>query len=98
MLVIGNRNDPATRYQDAVSTTNILSDARLLTLDASGYTSLFLSRCVDRAVDRYLLTGGVPPAGTVCQEDVVPFSGPAPRPRSFEVSATPYLLPATPRR
>ena len=98
VLVIGNRNDPATRYQDAVSTTNILSDARLLTLDASGHTSLFISRCVDRAVDRYLLTGDVPPAGTVCQEDVVPFSEPAPRPRSFEVSAAPYLLPATLRR
>lgn len=92
VLVIGNRNDPATRYQDAVSTSKIMPTSRLLTLNGSGHTSLFKSRCVDRHVDRYLLTGEVPVVGTVCPVDVVPFSEPVAR-RLFELSATPYLLP-----
>ena len=77
VLIIGNRNDPATRYQDAVSTSRIMPVSRLLTLEGSGHTSLFLSRCVDRHLNRYLLTGAVPDAGTVCQVDVVPFSAAA---------------------
>ncbi len=93
VLVIGNRNDPATRYQDAVSTARIIPTSRLLTLDGSGHTSLFKSSCVDGYVDTYLLTGEVPSAGTVCPVDVVPFSVPAARLRSSEASATPYLLP-----
>ena len=95
VLVIANINDPATRYQAAVSTAEIMPNSRLLTLDGSGHTSLFLSGCIDGYVDAYLLTGEVPPAGTVCPTDVVPFSRPASQRRSAEVSATPFLLPPT---
>jgi pimeloyl-ACP methyl ester carboxylesterase len=96
VLVIGNRNDPATRYQGAVSTSRILSKARLLTLDGSGHTSLFLSRCIDGHAATYLLTGEVPPRGTVCPVDVVPFSVPARALRStVEASVVPFLLPPT---
>ena len=91
--VIGNINDPATRYQHAVSTSRIMPTSRLLTLDGSGHTSLFLSSCVDRHVNRYLLTGEEPAAGTICGDDVVPFSGPARR--SVAALATPFLLPPT---
>ena len=77
VLVVGNVFDPATRYQDAVSTAGILARGRLLTVKGYGHTSLFKSSCADRYVSRYLLTGRVPPAGTVCGIDVVPFSGPA---------------------
>lgn len=93
VLVIGNRDDPATRYEDAVSTASIIPRSRLLTLNGSGHTSLFKSRCVDRYVDRYLLTGNVPPPDTVCPVDVVPFSEPARDLRRTEVSPTPNLLP-----
>ena len=93
VLVIGNVNDPATRYQGAVSAAEIIPNSRLLTLDGSGHTSLFLSRCIDRYVNTYLLTGQVPPAGTECPVDEVPFSQPVSQRSATEVSATPFLLP-----
>jgi len=67
-----------TRYQDAVSTAALLGRGRLLTVAGWGHTSLFLSSCADAYVSRYLLTGRVPPKGTVCDVDVVPFSQPRP--------------------
>ena len=51
--------------------------SRLLTLDGWGHTAMFLSRCIDRNRDRYLLTSVVPPKGTVCKPDAVPFQEPA---------------------
>jgi pimeloyl-ACP methyl ester carboxylesterase len=96
VLVIGNVHDPATRYQGAVSAAEILPNARLLTLDGSGHTSLFQSGCIDDYVSTYLLTGEVPPRGAVCPVDVVPFSQPPRASRSIakeSVSATPFLLP-----
>jgi pimeloyl-ACP methyl ester carboxylesterase len=95
VLVVGNVNDPATRYQDAVSTARLLDRGRLLTVAGSGHTSLFLSACADAHVSRYLLTGRVPPKGTVCPVDVVPFAQPATAAATAEVSAQAYLLPPT---
>jgi pimeloyl-ACP methyl ester carboxylesterase len=95
VLVVGNINDPATRYQDAVSTARILDKGRLLTVAGSGHTSLFLSSCADGHVSRYLLTGRVPPRGTVCQVDVVPFAEPAAAAAAAGLSAHAYLLPPT---
>jgi pimeloyl-ACP methyl ester carboxylesterase len=74
VLVIGNRYDPATRYQGAVIASELLPGSRLLTLDGWGHTSLFESACVDRYRDRYLLTQALPPPDTVCQPDHVPFA------------------------
>ena len=42
-----------------------------------GHTSMFVSACVDAYVSRYFLTTRVPPRGTVCEPDVVPFAEPA---------------------
>jgi pimeloyl-ACP methyl ester carboxylesterase len=95
VLVVGTVNDPATRYQDAVSTARLLDRGRLLTVAGSGHTSLFLSACADAHVSRYLLTGRVPAAGTVCPVDVVPFAQPADPAATAEVSAQAYLLPPT---
>jgi pimeloyl-ACP methyl ester carboxylesterase len=78
VLVVGNRFDPATRYQGAVTMANLLPRSRLLTLAGWGHTSLFAgSSCVNAWVSRYLLTTQVPPVGTVCRPDVVPFAQPA---------------------
>jgi hypothetical protein len=95
VLVVGNINDPATRYQDAVSTARLLDRGRLLTVAGSGHTSLFLSSCADAYVSRYLLTGRVPPKGTVCDIDVVPFAEPATLAQSAPASAHAYLMPPT---
>jgi hypothetical protein len=70
-----------------------MPNSRLLTLDGSGHTSLFLSGCIDGYVDTYLLTGEVPPAGTVCPVDEVPFSQAPRQRRSAGVTAMPFLLP-----
>jgi hypothetical protein len=41
-----------------------------------GHTSLFLSTCATEAQARYLVDLTLPPVGTVCEQDHVPFSGP----------------------
>src|SRR5262245_18962934 len=77
VLVVGNLFDPATPYHGAVTVDRLLPRSRLLTLAGWGHTSLFASSCVDAYVNAYLLTSRVPPEGTVCQPDVVPFAQPA---------------------
>jgi pimeloyl-ACP methyl ester carboxylesterase len=100
VLVVGNRFDPATRYQGAVTVDRLLPRSRLLTLAGWGHTSLFASACVDQYVSTYLLTTRVPPEGTVCRPDVVPFAGP-PSARTLSAggaSAKAALIPAAIRR
>ena len=77
-LVVGNRYDPATPYADAVALTRELGNARLLTMDGDGHTAAFngVSPCVDLSVTVYLVSLRLPPAGTVCPQQVEPF-GPA---------------------
>jgi pimeloyl-ACP methyl ester carboxylesterase len=77
VLIIGGRFDPVTRYQSAVTLARLLPRSRLLTLDGWGHVSLPKSSCINAHVSRYLLTTRVPPPGTVCQPDVVPFAQPA---------------------
>jgi pimeloyl-ACP methyl ester carboxylesterase len=77
VLVVGNHFDPATPYHGAVILDRLLPRSRLLTLAGWGHTSLFSSACVDAHVSTYLLTTRVPPRGTVCDPDVVPFAEPA---------------------
>ncbi len=76
VLVVGNQFDPATRYEGAVTVHDLLPNSSLLTLHAWGHTSLFLSGCATFNVTRYLLTGLTPPSGTVCEQDIVPFTLP----------------------
>jgi pimeloyl-ACP methyl ester carboxylesterase len=73
VLVVGNYSDPATRYQGAQIVAGLLPNSRLLSVNAWGHCSLFYSQCADQAVANYLLDGTVPPEGTVCQQDLVPF-------------------------
>jgi pimeloyl-ACP methyl ester carboxylesterase len=71
-LVVGNTYDPATPYTDALRLVSTLGNARLLTMRGDGHTAYFggNSRCIDRAVEAYLNAGVVPPAGTVCAQQV----------------------------
>lgn len=82
VLVVGTVNDPATRYEDAVSTAAMMPRGHLLTVDATRHTSLGISTCADRIIGRYLLTSAVPDQERTCPADVVPFSTPAPPVRS----------------
>ena len=53
-------------------------DAGVLIQDSAGHCSLSTpSKCTQQYVRRYFQTGELPPDGTVCKADVVPF-GPGP--------------------
>jgi pimeloyl-ACP methyl ester carboxylesterase len=74
ILLIGNsQGDPATPYEDAVSTSRELASARLLTLDSYGHSAFLQSGCIVRAIERYLVDLQLPPEGTVCRPDRRPF-------------------------
>jgi pimeloyl-ACP methyl ester carboxylesterase len=75
VLVVGNLFDPATRYQGAKIAHDLLPNSALLTVHGWGHTSLFKSLCADEAIAAYLIHGTTPPAGTVCEQDDVPFTG-----------------------
>ena len=74
MLVIGNTFDPATPLRGAVAMSHALDRARLLTVDGYGHTTqINPSACAKRYVARYLISGVLPPEGTRCAQDAVPF-------------------------
>ena len=101
VLVVGNLFDPATPYHGAVTVDRLLPRSRLLTLAGWGHTSLFASACVDAYVSRYFLTSRVPPKGTVCEPDVVPFAQPAAATQAQQAtgaSAKAELIPPMLRR
>ena len=52
---------------------DLLPNSALLTVQGWGHATLFLSFCADAIVADYFLTGAVPPPGTVCQQDFIPF-------------------------
>lgn len=75
ILVIGVTGDHATPYDHAVSLVGELGTARLLTLEAFQHGASYLKKnaaCIDAKTTAYLLTGDLPPEGTVCQLDSVP--------------------------
>jgi pimeloyl-ACP methyl ester carboxylesterase len=76
VLVVGNLWDPATNYDNAVSTAALLPGSRLLSSDSWGHTAYGTSACVTDAVDAYLLTVGLPEPGTLCVGDAQPFTVP----------------------
>ncbi|HEX6342113.1 alpha/beta hydrolase [Umezawaea sp.] len=67
VLVIGITGDTAGPYRWSTELTAQLDNARLLTLDGSGHGAYLLSRCVRGAVNTFLTTGVLPPAGEVCR-------------------------------
>ena len=73
ILIVGTRFDPATPYRNARTVARQLPNSRLLTLDGWGHVALPKSACIATYVDRYLVTGALPPPGTVCRPDQQPF-------------------------
>lgn len=69
ILIIGTTRDPATPYKWAQLLAKIFDGSLLITLDGDGHTGHGRgSRCVDSAVDRYLLTGITPKSALFCAE------------------------------
>ncbi|MEV4058032.1 alpha/beta hydrolase [Amycolatopsis sp. NPDC049688] len=74
ILLLANRQgDLETPYAGAQRTERLLGNARLLSLDTYGHGSRGKSACIDAWLDRYFVTGAVPPAGTLCVPDHRPF-------------------------
>ena len=74
ILLLGNTVDPATPYSNSVALAGDLARARLLTIDGYGHTEFANpSTCAENSEVRYLTTGALPPAGTVCRQDGTPF-------------------------
>lgn len=68
IVVVGTTRDPATPYQWAVGLSEQLADGHLITYDGDGHTAYLRgSRCVDKAVDAYLVKGSVPKTGLRCR-------------------------------
>lgn len=71
-LVIGTTHDPATPYRWAGTLTRQLGRARLLTMDGDGHTAFGgNSACIDIAVEAYFERLALPPANTVCRQEVI---------------------------
>jgi pimeloyl-ACP methyl ester carboxylesterase len=71
ILVMSLTHDPITTHRNAIAMTRDLARARLLTIDGFGHTELLNdnpSRCATNDEVRYLTTGALPPAGTVCSQ------------------------------
>ena len=66
ILVVGTTHDTATPYDWAVSAATSLAAGRLLTVRGTGHVAYGTNACATGVIDRYFLTGALPPAGTVC--------------------------------
>ncbi|MEJ7636335.1 alpha/beta hydrolase [Aeromicrobium sp.] len=68
ILIIGSTRDPATPYSGSKELASQLASGRLITRKGDGHTGYRVgNRCVDRAVDRYLLIE--PPTGDLSCKD-----------------------------
>jgi pimeloyl-ACP methyl ester carboxylesterase len=96
LLLISRLYDPATPHGGAVKAAKTLANARLLTIDGWGHAFFVAGRstCADDAMTTYVIDLALPPVGTVCAEDVAPFSKPAQEEASAPPAATPAPLVA----
>ncbi|NUW45985.1 alpha/beta hydrolase [Nonomuraea rhodomycinica] len=70
VLVVGNTHDPATPLSWARSLSSRIHGSGLLVNDENGgdgHSSYLRAACATAAVDAYLTSGTLPPAGTVCR-------------------------------
>lgn len=67
ILVVGTSRDPATPVAWAAGLANQLVTGHLLVFNGDGHTAYIRgSRCIDNAIDAYLLTGTLPKTGLIC--------------------------------
>jgi len=76
ILIISRVFDPATPHTSAIAASWTLANARLLTIDGWGHSYFDggLSTCANEVMAAYLIDRQLPAPGTVCPEDVPPFS------------------------
>lgn len=77
VVVIGTRYDPATPYQATRPYADLYRDARMVTVEGYGHTTLGKSVCADNLISGYLIALKAPADGATCAQDRKPFD-PAP--------------------
>ncbi|GAA1971002.1 alpha/beta hydrolase [Isoptericola halotolerans] len=78
VMVIGTRHDPATPYRFTAPYADHYDDARVMTVEGWGHTTLGASTCADAAIARYLVDGEADD-GATCTQDITPFAAAAQR-------------------
>lgn len=73
VFLIAHLHDPATPISGARTLNTLLEGSRMLTLDGWGHGALGESACVASKAEDYLVSGTLPPPGTVCRQDDQPF-------------------------
>jgi len=68
ILVVGTTGDPATPYQWAVHLAQQLQQGELVTWQGENHVAYFYSPCVRTIDQTYLISGTLPPVGTVCTD------------------------------
>jgi pimeloyl-ACP methyl ester carboxylesterase len=75
VLIVGNTYDPVTPYESAQHLAALMPNSRLLTMNGWGHSAIAnRSQCINQYETAYLLAHQLPPAGTVCEQDHVPFT------------------------
>lgn len=88
VMVIGTRFDPATPYRFTRPYAARFPDARMVTVEGYGHTTVGRSSCVQQLIAHYVLDG-VAPADTTCAQDDRPFSPTS----DLGTAETPQLTP-----
>ncbi|HZX06330.1 alpha/beta hydrolase [Kribbella sp.] len=73
VLVFGTRHDPATPYEATRPYADLYPDARMVTVEGWGHTTIGKSACADKLTTDYLTTLKAPADNTTCQQDRKPF-------------------------
>jgi hypothetical protein len=96
VLVVGGRWNPVTGYPAARTVARLLPGSRLLLSDSWGDQAYFTSTCATTAIERYLVGGRLPKAGTVCRAKDQPYTTSEGRSLRSAASTTPSAA-RTPR-
>ncbi|MCR3749157.1 alpha/beta hydrolase [Lentzea californiensis] len=73
VLVVGNRFDGSTDFRGAQAVARQLPNSRLLEYAGWGHIAYRRSQCAIDHIHSYLLSGSLPPSGTVCAANPNPF-------------------------
>ena len=77
VLVFGTRHDPATPYKMTRPYSDLYPDARMVTVNGWGHTTIGKSACADAAITKYLVSLQAPTDGSTCDQNRRPFDPPS---------------------